>query len=114
MDYSGKLSDLSPPSASSASEMSLVAGRTISHNIKNILTFLGAASIYAYERASVSILGLVEEWKFAQKLEDSDEKGEKLSKTEVPKIEVVADLDSEVCKMSGSNYVKIVHFPHTR
>ena len=101
MDFSGKLSDLSLPSASSASEMSLVAGRTISHNIKNILTFLGAASIYAYERASASILGLVEEWKFAKKLEDSDEKGEKLSKTEVPKIEVVADLDSEVCKMSG-------------
>jgi len=85
-----KLSDISLPSATAASEMSLVAGRTIAHNIKIIITVLGAFSIEAYERASAKIAGLVADWKFTEKLKIEDATQEQL-KTSVPEIEVVTE-----------------------
>ena len=76
--------------------MSLVAGRTIAHNIKIIITVLGAFSIEAYERASAKIAGLVADWKFTEKLKIEDATQEQL-KTSVPEIEVVTEPESEVC-----------------
>ena len=92
-----KLSDISLPSATAASEMSLVAGRTIAHNIKIIITVLGAVSAVAYEAASDRIAGLVADWKFTEKLKIEDATQEQL-KTSVPEIEVVTEPESEVCQ----------------
>ena len=76
--------------------MSLVAGRTIAHNIKIIVTFLGVASATAFEVASAKIAALVEDWKFTKKLEIENETKEQQPKMSVPEIEVVAESDSEV------------------
>ena len=80
--------------------MSLVAGRTIAHNIKIIVTVLGAVSAYAYERASAQIAGLVQDWKFSKKLEIENETQEQPPKMNVPEIEVVTESGSEVCLKS--------------
>ena len=78
--------------------MSLVAGRTIAHNIKIIVTFLGVASATAYEVASAKIATLVEEWKFTKKLEIENGTQEQQPKMSVPEIEVVTESGSEVCQ----------------
>ena len=96
--FAGKLPEISLPSTTSAADMSLVAGRTIAHNIKIILTFLGAASAVAYEVASAKIAGLVEDWKFTEKLKIEDATQEQQLKTSVPEIEVVTEPESEVCQ----------------
>ena len=73
-----------------------MAGRTIAHNIKIIVTFLGVASATAYEVASAKIATLVEEWKFTKKLEIENGTQEQQPKMSVPEIEVVTESDSEV------------------
>ena len=78
--------------------MSLVAGRTIAHNIKIIVTFLGVASTAAYEMASSKIAVLVEDWKFTKKLEVENETPEQQPKMSVPEIEVVTESGNEVCQ----------------
>ena len=97
--FAGKLSEISLPSTTSAADMSLVAGRTIAHNIKIIVTFLGVASAKAYELASSKIAVLVEDWKFTKKLEIANETQEQQPKMSVPEIEVVTESGSEVCQM---------------
>merc|ERR1719342_336970 len=91
----GKLSEISLPSTNAAADMSLVAGRTIAHNIKIIVTFLGVVSATAFEVASAKIAGLVEDWKFTKKLEIENETKEQQPKMSVPEIEVVAQSDNE-------------------
>jgi len=102
-----KLSDISLPSATAASEMSLVAGRTIAHNIKIIITVLGAFSIEAYEVASAKIAGLVADWKFTEKLKIGDATQEQI-KTSVPEIEVVTEPESEESSSGGAKQSQVV------
>jgi len=97
----GKLSEISLPSTTSAADMSLVAGRTIAHNIKIIVTFLGVASTAAFEMASSKIAVLVEDWKFTKKLEVENETPEQQPKMSVPEIEVVTESGSEERSSSG-------------
>ena len=77
--------------------MSLVAGRTIAHNIKIIVSFLGVAAVKTYEIASEKIAGLVYDWKFTKKLEVENVTQEQEAKMNVPEIEVVTEIGSEVC-----------------
>jgi len=102
-----KLSDISLPSATAASEMSLVAGRTIAHNIKIIITVLGAFSVEAYEAASDRIAGLVADWKFTEKLKIEDATQAKL-KTSVPEIEVVTEPESEESSSGDAKKSQVV------
>lgn len=98
MAFAGKLSEITLPSTTSATDMSLVAGRTIAHNIKIIVTFLGVASAAAYELAAAQIAVLVENWKFTKKLEIENETQGQQPKMNVPEIEVVTESGSEVCQ----------------
>jgi len=97
----GKLSEITLPSTTSATDMSLVAGRTIAHNIKIIVTFLGVASAAAYELAAAQIAVLVENWKFTKKLEIENETQGQQPKMNVPEIEVVTESGSEERSSSG-------------
>merc|ERR1719239_2145894 len=106
--FAGKLPEISLPSTTSAADMSLVAGRTIAHNIKIILTFLGAASAVAYEVASAKIAGLVEDWKFTEKLKIEDTTQEQQLKTSVPEIEVVTEPESEESSNGGVKKSQVV------
>jgi len=103
----GKLSQISLPSMTSGADMSLVAGRTIAHNIKIIVSFLGVASVKAYEMASEKIAMLVEDWKFTKKLEVENVTQEQEVKMNVPEIEVVTESGSEERSSSGAAKKKV-------
>lgn len=104
----GKLSEISLPSTNAAADMSLVAGRTIAHNIKIIVTFLGVVSATAFEVASAKIAALVEDWKFTKKLEIENETKEQQPKMSVPEIEVVAESDSEESSSGSAKKSQVV------
>ena len=105
--FPGKLLEINLPSSASAADMSLVAGRTIAHNIKIIFSFLGVVSVAAYDLASERINELMADWKFTEQLKNQSETAAEQPKDSLPEIQVVAESKSEVCLQCN------IHTQHT-